>query len=202
MILPCPDHHRAARALLPRDVVELRALAERQPALAPAATLQVDLIEAVRRVQGRLTTPWIETSADTLNARLAERPAAARFSQIAFDWNDVRLLVRQVTDVLRRHEVIDAATAAALHSVGRSPTLPDVMRGWFELQPALEIEMLGEVLGWAARPYLQRTAEVLQQRVSLDRWTRRVCPVCAAEPVYDGIRCACMAYDSGGVRSR
>ena len=82
----------------------------------------------------------------------------------------MRLLVRQVTDVLRRHEVIDAATAAALHSVGRSPTLPDVMRGWFELQPAMDIEMLGEVLGWAARPYLQRTAEVLQQRVSLERW--------------------------------
>ena len=170
--------------MLPRDILELKALAERQPALAPAAMLQVDLIESVRRVQGRLTTPWIETSADALTARLAAGQTLLDFSQIAFDWNDVRLLVRQVTDVLRRHEVIDAATAAALHSVGRSPTLPDVMRGWFELQPALEIEMLGEVLGWSARPYLQRTAEVLQQRVSLDGWGRRVCPVCAAEPEF------------------
>ena len=99
----------------------------------------------------------------------------------------MRLLVRQITDVLRRHEVIDAATAAALHAVGRSPTLPDVMRAWFELQPAMDIEMLDEVLGWAARPYLQRTAEVLQQRVSLDRWMRRVCPVCAAEPEFSVI---------------
>jgi len=170
--------------LLPRDVLELKALAERQPALAPAAMLQVDLIDAVRRVQGRLTTPWIETSAETLSARLANGQTLLEFSQIAFDWNDVRLLVRQVTDVLRRHEVIDAATAAALHSVGRSPTLSEVMRGWFELQPAMEIEMLDEVLGWAARPYLQRTAEVLQQRVNLDGWTRRVCPVCAAEPEF------------------
>ena len=47
--------------------------------------------------------------------------------------------------------------------------------------------MLDEVLGWAARPYLQRTAEVLQQRVSLDGWTRRVCPVCAAEPEFSVI---------------
>ena len=170
--------------LAPRDVLELKALAERQPALAPAATLQIDLIEAVRRVQGRLTTPWIESSVETLSARLANGQRLLEFSQVAFDWNDVRLLVRQVTDVLRRHEVIDAATAAALHSVGRSPTLPDVMRGWFELQPALDIEMLGEVLGWAARPYLQRTAEVLQQRVSLERWGRRVCPVCSAEPEF------------------
>src|SRR5690349_14905567 len=97
--------------------------------------LQVDLIAAVRRVQSRLTTPWIETSADTLTARLLNGEPLLAFSQIAFDWNDVRLLVRQVTDVLRRHEVIDAPTAAALHAVGRSPTLPDVMRGWFEQQP-------------------------------------------------------------------
>ena len=170
--------------LAPRDVFELRALAEKQPALAPAATLQIDLIEAVRRVSSRITTPWIEASTETLDARLSSGQPLLTFAQIAFDWNDVRLLVRQVTDVLRRHEVIDAATAAALHSVGRSPTLPDVMRGWFELQPALEIEMLGEVLNWAARPYLQRTAEVLQQRVPLDRWSRRVCPVCAAEPEF------------------
>lgn len=170
--------------MLPRDVLELKALAERQPALAPAAALQIDLIEAVRRVQGRLTTPWIEASVETLSARLNGGQRLLEFPQIPFDWNDVRLLVRQVTDVLRRHDVIDAATAAALHSVGRSPTLPDVMRGWFELQPAMDIEMLGEVLGWAARPYLQRTAEVLQQRVSLERWRRRVCPVCSAEPEF------------------
>jgi FdhE protein len=173
--------------VLPRDVVELKTLAERQPELAPAATLQVDLIESIRRVQGRITTPWIETSTETLNARMSTGQPLLDFAQIAFDWNDVRLLIRQVTDVLRRHEVIDAATAAALHSVGRSPTLPDVMRGWFEQQPALEIEMLDEVLAWSARPYLQRTAEVLQQRVSLDKWGRRICPVCAAEPEFSVI---------------
>ena len=173
--------------VLPRDVSELKALTERQPELAAAASLQIDLIEAVRRVQGRLTTPWIETPAETLAARLSSGQALLEFPQIAFDWNDVRLLVRQVTDVLRRHEVIDAPTATALHSVGRSPTLPDVMRAWFERQPTIEIEMLDEVLSWAARPYLQRTAEVLQQRVSLDRWTRRVCPVCAAEPEFSVI---------------
>jgi formate dehydrogenase maturation protein FdhE len=187
MILFVSSPPSSGSRILPRDVAELKTLAERQPELAPAATLQVDLIEAVRRVQGRLTTPWIETSTETLNARVSDGQRLLEFSQIAFDWNDVRLLIRQVTDVLRRHEVIDAATAAALHSVGRSPTLPDVMRGWFERQPAGEIEMLDEVLGWAARPYLQRTAEVLQQRVNLDRWGLRICPVCAAEPDFSVI---------------
>jgi FdhE protein len=168
-------------------VLELRLVAERQPELAPAAKLQIDLIDAVRRVQGRITTPWIEASAETLAARLTGGEPLLDFGQIAFDWNDVRLLVRQVTDVLRRHEVIDAAAATALHSVGRSPTLPDVMRAWYESRPTVEIEMLGEVLGWAARPYLQRTAEVLQQRVSLEGWARRMCPVCAAEPEFSVI---------------
>jgi formate dehydrogenase maturation protein FdhE len=173
--------------LLPRDVLELKAIGERQPELAPAVNLQVDLIEAVRRVQGRITTPWIETPSETLSARLVTGEPLLEFSQIAFDWNDVRLLIRQVTDVLRRHEVIDTPTATALHSVGRSPTLPDVMRAWFERKPTIDIEMIDDVLGWAARPYLQRTAEVLQQRVSLDGWTRRVCPVCAAEPEFSVI---------------
>jgi formate dehydrogenase maturation protein FdhE len=162
-------------------------MAERQPALAPAASLQVDLIEAVRRVQGRITTPWIETPAEALSERLANGQALLDFAQIAFDWNDVRLLVRQVTDVLRRHEVIDPTTTTALHAIGRSPTLPDVMRAWFEHQPIPDVEMLGEVLVWAARPYLQRTAEVLQQRVSLEKWTRRICPVCSAEPEFSVI---------------
>ncbi|HYE87175.1 MAG TPA: formate dehydrogenase accessory protein FdhE, partial [Vicinamibacterales bacterium] len=172
---------------LPRDVVELKALAERQPALAPAATLQIDLIEAVRRVQGRITTPWIDTTAETLRARLASGQPLLDFSQIAFDWNDVRLLIRQITDVLRRHEVVDAPTATALHAIGRSPTLPDVMRSWFEQETLMDIEMLGEVLAWAARPYLQRTSEVLQQRVSLEQWTQRICPICAAEPEFSVI---------------
>ncbi len=168
-------------------MLELKAIGERQPELAPAASLQVDLIESVRRVQGRLTTPWIETSADLLAARLASGEPLLEFAQIAFDWSDVRLLVRQITDVLRRHEVIDAPTAAALHLVGRSPTLPDVMRAWFEHRPNVDIEMIDEVLAWASRPYLQRTAEVLQQRVSLEGWTRSVCPVCGSEPEFSVI---------------
>lgn len=176
--------------MLPRDVLELKAIGERQPELAPAARLQIDLIDAVRRVQGRLTTPWIETSTEMLTERLSSGQPLLDFGQIAFDWNDIRLLIRQVTDVLRRHEVIDAPTATALHSVGRSPTLPDVMRAWFEHQPTIDIEMIDEVLAWAARPYLQRTAEVLQQRVTLEPWTGRVCPVCATEPEFSLITTA------------
>ena len=41
--------------ILPRDVLELKALAERQPALAPAATLQVDSV-ALDRTRWRIVS--------------------------------------------------------------------------------------------------------------------------------------------------
>ena len=41
MISPCPDPPPSGSRVLPRDIVELKALAERQPELAPAAPLQV-----------------------------------------------------------------------------------------------------------------------------------------------------------------
>ena len=171
----------------PRDIAELKALAERQPELAPAAALQIGLIEAVRRVHGRLTTPWIEASAESLAARLAAGQRLLDFDQIAFEWNDVRLLIRQIADILRRHDAVDGDTSLALHAVGRSAELPGTMRRWFEAAPLPPIEMLDEVLSWAGRPYLQRTVEVLQQRVNLDQWKRRTCPMCAAEPDFSVI---------------
>jgi hypothetical protein len=58
---------------------------------------------------------------------------------------------------------------------GGSPTLPDDER-IIRAAAQLDIEMLGEVLGWAAS--LQRTAEVPQQRRP-DRGPPRL-PVCAA----------------------
>lgn len=174
-----------------RDIAELKALAERQPELKPAAQLQAELIEAVRRAQGRLTTPWIETTTEVLTARLKSGKALLDFDQIVFEWNDVRLLIRQITDILRRHEAVDGDASLALHAVGRSPELPDVMRIWFNRGEGLPaIDMLDEVLAWAARPYLQRVSEVLQQRVAFDAWGRNTCPICAAEPDFSLITTA------------
>jgi FdhE protein len=56
-------------------------------------------------------------------------------------------------------------------------------RRWFESGVSgSAIEMLDEVLAWSMRPFLSRTAEVLQQRASLGAWKRGVCPVCGGEP--------------------
>jgi formate dehydrogenase maturation protein FdhE len=167
----------------PRDVVELHALAEQKPELAAAANLHAELIETVRRVQTRLTTPWIVTSDADLAARLAQDQPLVSFEQIAFDWPDVRLLVRQVTDILRRYEAIDASASDQLHAIGRGPALADAVRAWYAHE-ASDVEMLDEALNWAARPYLVRVAEVLQQRIPIDRHRARRCPVCATEPEF------------------
>lgn len=179
---PVSGSSPSSARVLPRDIAELKALAERQPELASAAQLQVSLIETVRRVQGRLTTPWIEATPEDLSARLAKGQPLLAFDQILFEWNDVRLLIRQITDILYRHDAIDGDAVTALHNVGRAADLPERVRAWFHGTPSPDVEMLDEVLVWAARPYLQRTAEVLQQRVTFDAWGLSRCPVCAAEP--------------------
>jgi formate dehydrogenase maturation protein FdhE len=167
----------------PRDVVELRALAERQPELATAANLHAELVEAVRRVQLRISTPWVESTSEDLSTRLSAGAPLITFEQVAFDWPEVRLLFRQVTDILRRYEAVDAETSARLHDIGRSPELGDRVRAWFSHAPG-GIEMLDETLAWAVRPYMVRAAEVLQQRMAIDKWRGRRCPVCASEPEF------------------
>jgi FdhE protein len=164
--------------------VELRALAQRQPELATAANLHAELVEAVRRVQLRISTPWVESSSEDLASRLAAGAPLIAFDQVAFDWPEVRLLFRQVTDILRRYEAVDADTAGRLHEIGRGAELGDRVRSWLAHSPDAGIDMLDEALAWAVRPYLVRAAEVLQQRTPIDKWRGRRCPMCATEPEF------------------
>lgn len=172
----------------PREVVELRALADRHPDLAQAAELHGQLVALVRRVESRLTTPVTDLPKDLLMTRLAHGVPLAAFGEFPLDWAEIRLLIRQVTDVLRRVDVIDAPTAQRLHALGRDPDLSDRVREWYEgrTQPtsgeAHTDPMWPEVLLWALRPFLIRTASVLTRRITLDGWRRGICPVCGAEP--------------------
>lgn len=179
----------------PRDVAELRALAERQPELAAAVALQIALIDAVRRVQMRVATASVSLSAEQIASRLASGQPLIEFDRLPIEWNEARLLFRQVTDILRRHEAIDAEGAARLHEIGRTAALPELAQRWFVNGTTDSgLEMLEEVLAWALRPFLCRAAEVLQQRAAFKggdeaskapafgAWTRGVCPVCGGEP--------------------
>lgn len=174
----------------PRDVAELKALAERQPQLSAAAALQIDLIDALHRVGTRIATPSIGLGLDEVAERLREGQPLVDFDHIPIDWNEARLLFRQVTDILRRHDAVDGPASARLHDVGRSAEFIDLARQWFAAgRSDSDVEMLDEVLAWAIRPFLTRAAEVLQQRArtsadtgDFGNWQQRVCPVCGGEP--------------------
>lgn len=171
-----------------RDVAELRALAARQPELATAAAVQIDLVEALRRVQTRISTSSIHWSADEVATRLSAGQPLLDFDRLPIEWTEVRLLFRQITDVLRRHDALDAAAAARLHEVGRSDTLPELARRWFDQGTGDgSIDMLDEVLGWAMRPFLVRSADMLQAPDGFAGWKRGRCPVCGGEPDFASI---------------
>jgi FdhE protein len=165
-----------------KEVVELRALAERQPELSAAASLQIELVGALRRIQTRIATASV-LSAEEMAARLSSGQPLISFDRLPIDWTEARLLFRQVTDILRRHDAVEAPSAARLHEIARSSDLPEFARRWFDTGTSQAgVDMLDEVLQWSLRPFLVRTAEVLQQRAGFGGWKRGVCPVCAGEP--------------------
>lgn len=165
-----------------KEVVELRALAERQPELSAAASLQIELVGALRRIQLRVATASV-LSVEEMALRLSSGQPLITFDRLPIDWTEARLLFRQVTDILHRHDALEAQSAARLHEMARSPELPDMARRWFDGGTSgAGLDMFDEVLAWALRPFLVRTAEVLQQRGSFGAWKRGVCPVCGGEP--------------------
>jgi hypothetical protein len=178
----------------PRDILELRALATRHPDLTAAAALHAELVTAVRRVESRITTPTLDLSLDLLQTRLARGVPMLSFGEFPVDWAEVRLLIRQITDVLRRLDVIDQTAVVRLHGAGRDGGLCERARIWYEqpLTPGTDgaddpDPMWQEVLQWALKPFLIRTAEVLTRRVDLEHWRRGHCPVCAAEPEFGAL---------------
>ena len=173
-----------------RELAALAELAEAHPELAPAAALEREILDGERRLQRRIGTPWVDVAAEQLVARLARGERLIDLEQLGIDWSELRLRIRQVVDVLRRHDVLEAADASRLHDAGRDASLPELVRQWFDAVPgasepgAFVEPLLADVLGLAARPFLVRAAEVLHQRVTVDTWTRGTCPMCGATPSF------------------
>lgn len=169
--------------LEPRDLAELTALAAAQPELAPAAQLERELLDGERRLQRRLGTPWLDVSTEALQARLAAGERLLSWDGLSIDWPECRLRWRQVVDVLRRHDVLDTADVTHLQDLARDAALPDLVRRWYAADPDVPAG-IRDVLALTMRPFLARAAEVLQQRVRTDTWTRGSCPLCGGAPVF------------------
>jgi Protein involved in formate dehydrogenase formation len=181
-------------------VVELRALKERQPDLADAVDMHLELLEQQRRIHARIPLPWFELNSAAIARHQAEGRPLVRFEDIPLELTDLRLLVRQTAEVLRRHGTLDESDFAQVQSIGRDMKLLAVAGEWYRRTaerhlvaaaavghaPTVEAGtgdtgLLDQVLGIAMRPFLSRCAEVLQ-RADLSLWAHGHCPLCGGEP--------------------
>lgn len=181
-------------------MAELRALKARQPDLGDAIDLQLELTEHQRRIQSRIPLPWFELNSAAVARHQAEARPIVRFEEIPLELTDLRLLVRQTAETLRRHGTLDDTDYAHVQNIGRDMKLLALAGDWYRRtaerhaaagagvgrvgeasSASADGGMLDQVLAIAMRPFLSRCAEVLQ-RADLSAWTHGHCPLCGGEP--------------------
>jgi hypothetical protein len=183
-----------------REALELRAIRTAHPELAEAVDMNLDLLELHRRIQGRVPLPWLELSSEILAKHQAEAKPVLRFEDIRLELTDLRLMVRQTADVLRRHGALEEADYQHVQMLGRDMKLVAVVGQWYRSAAeshavaamgvghiesgsvSTEEPMIAQVLVLAMRPFLSRCAEVLQQRPELALWMHPHCALCGGEP--------------------
>lgn len=172
--------------------MELRAIRERHPELESAVDLHLEVAQLHRRVLGRIPVPSLLVSADTLARHGRERTPILSFEAIPFELSDLRLMVRQTADVLRRYGALEDDDYRAMQDLGRDAQLAAVAGRWYAqttrggpraaTPDGDRTGMLDEVLSLAMQPFLSRCAEVLQPRPELSAWTYPWCALCGGEP--------------------
>jgi len=181
-----------------RETVELRSIRDRQPELAEAVDMHLELLELQRRIQGRVPLPSFDLNTDVITRHAAQGLPLLPFQAIPLELTDLRLMVRQTADVLRRHGAIEDSDHRMVQAVGRDMKLLEVVSTWYRsaaeraatatvgtgAAPATtDVNgAMSEVLAFAMRPFLSRCAEVLQQRADLALWTHPYCALCGGAP--------------------
>jgi hypothetical protein len=180
-----------------RETIELRSIRDRQPELAEAVDMHLELLELQRRIQGRVPLPSLELSTEIISRHQAAGRPLLSFEAIPLELTDLRLMVRQTADVLRRFGAIDASDHQKVEAIGRDMKLLAVVGTWYRgtaeragAGPAVSPaptpgnDPLSDVLSLAMRPFLSRCAEVLQQRPDLAVWTHAHCALCGGAPEF------------------
>jgi FdhE protein len=187
-----PSRPRPERADTPQ-LAAFRRLKVAQPELATAVDMQVELVVLQQRVQSRVSTPWLDFDAGWLARRLGEGVPILRFQEVPFDFGELRVMFRQVTEVLRRYDVLEPGDYESLQAIIRRgrPESADAA-AWFNaaaVRPRLPQEAtpdtpeaFTQVLTVSARPFLGRAVESLHSRVDLAPWNRPYCPYCGGDP--------------------
>lgn len=171
---------------------ELRELKTEQPDLASAADMQIELLNAQRRIQARVPVP--SGAFDLRKPDTDLRRPVLQFKDIPIDWSDFRLMIRQTADILRRFETLEAADYEQVQALARDGQIEAVVASWYDTQMAEakrqggtrthERELLDQVLLLAMRPFLARCAEALMPRIELSGWRHPSCPLCGGEPEF------------------
>jgi hypothetical protein len=178
--------------------LELQAIRSQHPELAGAVDMHLELLALQRRVQGRVTLPMLDLSPATLKRHQAEARPLLRFEDIPLDLSDLRLMVRQTADVLRRYGALDQPDYDKAQTLGRDMQLLATVGNWYRASSDRQLAVagvasvtgndlgddtaLGQVIALAMRPFLSRCAEVLQQRPELANWTHAHCALCGGDP--------------------
>jgi FdhE protein len=196
-----PEAPRLPQRPEPRDLAELRALRTAQPQLAPAIDLQIELIELLRRLRARVPTPMAPIGTDAARERLAAGHRLLEIPEISLEWTEFRLALRQVADVLRRHDALETADHGPIVALAREPdTLASLVASWYSetsVPPADRAAlathrqhlpaMIDQVFSIAIRPFLARAAEVAAQSAPVGEWGRPWCPYCGSEPEFAAV---------------
>jgi hypothetical protein len=148
-------------------------------------------------VRARLPLAWLDVDAAWLRRQQAQGRPLVRFEDIPFDWTDFRLLFRQTADLLLRYESMDAPEHARIQALLRNGhALEPLLIRWYNLKAAperagssppetdVDADTLDQVFLLAMRPFLERCAEVLQQRTDFSAWAEPYCPLCGGEPEF------------------
>ncbi|MDQ3069343.1 MAG: formate dehydrogenase accessory protein FdhE [Acidobacteriota bacterium] len=176
----------------------LRELRLSAPDLAPAADLQLELALISRRISGRAPLPFLASTPER-QARLTGGTRVLSYSDLRFDWSDVRLSVREVTRALDAVGALQPADVSAGASLVRSetPVLERCLRRWFDHDATDPLpEGLHEALDTALRPFLARAASAALTGLDVSAWQRTACPACGATPDFamiakNGVRHLC-----------
>lgn len=182
---------RPERADTPQ-LAAFRRLKTDQPELATAVDMQVEIVVLQHRVQARVSTPWIDFDPAWLAHHLRDGAPMLKFSEVPFEFGELRVIFRQVTEILRRYDLLEPPDYDALQAIIRRgrPEAADA-EAWFNAAairprpvgyaaPDLPDAFL-QVLAVSARPFLGRAVESLQSRVDLAAWTRPYCPYCGGD---------------------
>lgn len=176
-----------------REVVELKKLKDSNPELTSAVDMQLALVELQRRVQSRVPIPALRIDQARVMRLVTDRRPLLAFEEIPLDWTEMRLMVRQTVDILRRFDSLDEEGCTTLQAIARQPEqFQEVVRRWYQSAASGDATaastdatgMLDQVLSLAMRPFLARCAETLLPQLDLAAWDAARCPLCGGEPEF------------------